>query len=277
MKGKSIRYGVKRRVEIESRYESSERMLVWKGVGMKNTLFPNSKILLMYPVLNEEKKIGSAIQRVPEGYVDEILVVDDDSSDNTRGVCSQLGAIVLKNEVQSGVGRCIRRAIQHGWEKGFDVLVIMAGNNKDEPKEIPVLLDPILNHGFDFVQGSRYLKGGRYGNMPFYRILASRFIHPWLFSLISGKYITDSTNGFRAIKLSSVKQAEIDLDQPWLNHYELEPYLFYKMIRLGFKVCEAPVTKIYPPKELGYTKMKPITGWWNILKPLIYLGLRIWR
>ena len=51
--------------------------------------------------------------------------------------------------------------------------------------------------------------------------------------------------------------------------YELEPYLFFKMIRLGYKVTEVPVTKIYPPHELGYTKMKPITGWWSILRPAV--------
>jgi len=65
----------------------------------------------------------------------------------------------------------------------------------------------------------------------------------------------------------------LDLDQRWLNAYELEVYLFFKAIRLGYKVKEVPVTKIYPPHELGYTKMKPITGWWSILRPLVFLGL----
>ena len=59
------------------------------------------------------------------------------------------------------------------------------------------------------------------------------------------------------------------------DEYELEIYLFYKLIKLGYKVKEAPVTKIYPPKELGYTKMKPIIGWWNMLKPIFFLGLGI--
>ena len=54
-----------------------------------------------------------------------------------------------------------------------------------------------------------------------------------------------------------------------------QPYVFYKAIKLGYKVCEVPVTNIYPPKHLGYTKMKPITGWWSILRPLLYLALKI--
>jgi len=127
------------------------------------------------------------------------------------------------------------------------------------------------------VQGSRYLKGGDFGNMPFYRQLATRYVHPLLFSLFVGRRFTDTTNGFRAIRLSALRDPRIDMDQPWLDRYELEPYLFFKMNRLGYKVTEVPVTKIYPPHELGYTKMKPVTGWWSILRPVLLLGLGIKR
>jgi dolichol-phosphate mannosyltransferase len=113
--------------------------------------------------------------------------------------------------------------------------------------------------------------------MPFYRRLATRYMHPLLFSLLVGRRFTDTTNGFRAIRLSALADPRIDLDQRWLDQYELEPYVFYKMITLGYRVTEVPVTKIYPPHELGYTKMKPITGWWSILRPLVLLGLRLKR
>jgi len=167
----------------------------------------------------------------------------------------------------------IRTAIRYAQGKHYDAIVILAGNDKDRPTEIPRLLDPIRSRGYDFVQGSRYLKGGEYGKMPFYRRLATGYVHPLLFSLVSGKRITDSTNGFRAIRLALFDDPRIDIDQPWMNQYELEPYVFFKAIKLGYKVAEVPVTKIYPPKSLGYTKMKPITGWWSILRPLFLLGL----
>lgn len=89
--------------------------------------------------------------------------------------------------------------------------------------------------------------------------------------------MTDTTNGFRAVRMSMLDDARINLNQQWLDHYELEPYLLYKAIMLGYKVIEVPVTKIYPPRSEGYTKMKAITGWWSILRPLVYLGLRIKR
>jgi len=233
------------------------------------------KVLATSIAFNEELKIGRVLDRFEPGLVDQVAVVDDGSTDGTPGVIEEKGAVLLKHETRQGAGAAIRTAIRYAQQNAFDVLVILAGNDKDRPVEIPRLLAPIKEDGFDFVQGSRYQKGGEYGRMPAYRRMATGVIHPLLFSLVSGKRITDSTNGFRAMRLSLFDDQEINLDQPWLDKYELEPYVFYKAIKLGYKVCEVPVTKIYPPKHLGYTKMKPITGWWSILRPLVYLALKI--
>ncbi len=226
---------------------------------------------------NEAKKIGRVLDRFTPGLVDCVAVVDDASTDETADVARSKGAMVISHQVRSGAGAAIRTAIRHARANGFDVLVILAGNDKDRPPEIERLLAAIEDEGCDFVQGSRYLPGGDFGEMPGYRQVATRFVHPLLFSLIVWRRFTDTTNGFRAIRLAALDDRRIDLDQPWLDKYELEPYLFYKMVTLGYGVKEVPVTKIYPPKELGYTKMKPITGWWSILRPLVLLGLRIKR
>ncbi|MFC1453214.1 glycosyltransferase family 2 protein [Verrucomicrobiota bacterium] len=222
---------------------------------------------------NEERKIGSVLDRFEPGLVDEVAVVDDGSSDNTAAVVRDKGATLLTHEIRRGAGAAIRTAIGYARENGFGILVILAGNDKDRPAEIPRLTGPIRNEAYDFVQGSRYLAGGRYGKMPVHRRLATGFVHPWLFSIAVRRRITDSTNGFRAIRLSLFDDPRIDIGQDWLDHYELEPYLFYKAVRLGYRVTEVPVTKIYPPKSLGYTKMKPFTGWWSIVKPVVYLAL----
>lgn len=233
------------------------------------------RVLAAAIAFNEEKKIGRVLDRFTAGIVDEVLVVDDGSTDGTGAVVKARGASLLRHEARRGAGAAIRSAIRYAQKAGYDVIVILAGNDKDRPTEIPRLTRPIAEEGCDFVQGSRYLPGGEYGNMPLYRRFATQFLHPWLFSLAAGRRITDSTNGFRAIRLGMLADARINLDQPWLDQYELEPYVFYQAIRLGYKVREVPVTKIYPPKELGYTKMKPIVGWWSILKPVIYLMLHL--
>lgn len=239
------------------------------------------KILVCPVAYNENVKLRNAIVRFLKSPVRaqvDYLIVDDASDDGTTEMIAgfrEEGVRTLKHERRSGVGVCIRTAIRYAIAEGYSVLVIMAGNDKDNPDEIPRLLEPIFNGQADLVQGSRYLaSGGIGGDMPLYRKWATR-LHPVLMSWLTGKKITDSTNGFRAFRLDLFKDQRINIDQPWLDHYELEPYLLYKVLTLGYRFREAAVTKIYPSKKLGYTKMRPVLGWWSILKPLFYLGLRL--
>ena len=239
------------------------------------------KVLVCPVAFNENVKLQNAIKRFLKsplcGKVD-YLIVDDASSDGTTlMICSYAskGVQTIRHEKRSGVGSAIRTAIHYARKSGYEVLVIMAGNDKDNPNEIPVLLNPILKEGYDFVQGSRYLHPkGTGGDMPFYRKIATR-LHPFLMSCITMRRLTDSTNGFRAFRLNMFDNEQINIDQSWLNQYELEPYLLFKALKLGYKFKEAPVTKIYPSQKLGYTKMKPMVGWWSILRPVVYLGLGI--
>jgi dolichol-phosphate mannosyltransferase len=230
-------------------------------------------VIAIAPVLDEEKKIGEVVRRVPRDVVDETLVVDDGSTDRSASVAEALGARVIRLGRTLGVGAAIRAGYAHAIDNGFDVAVVMAGNNKDSPEEIPVLLDPIAAGRADFVQGSRFLKrAADFGAMPAYRRVATR-IHPLLFSLVARRRVTESTNGFRAIHRRVLTDPRLNLNQRWLDEYELEPYLYIRTIRLGYVTVEVPVSKVYPPRALGQTKMVPIVGWWSMLRPLVYMGL----
>ena len=239
--------------------------------------------ILVCPVaFNEHIKLRNVIERFLKSPVRpqvDYLIVDDGSDDGTTEVIHEYqsqGVQTIKHAKRSGVGAAIRTAIEHARKEKYDIIVIMAGNDKDNPDEIPHLLEPITQEGFDLIQGSRYLgKVGSGGQMPFYRKLATR-LHPFVFSIFTGRPLTDTTNGFRAIRLSIFDDQRINLNQTWLNTYELEPYILWKVITLGYKFKETFVTKIYPPKQLGgYTKMIPLISWWSILKPLFYLRLGI--
>ena len=235
------------------------------------------RVLATPIAFNEEAKIGAVVDRCLAVPGVDFAVVDDGSTDRTPAIIRAKGVRCLRHGERRGVGAAIRTAVQAARAEGYDVLVVMAGNDKDRPDEIPRLVAPIAEGRADLVQGSRYLAGGAFGGMPRYRHWATRRMHPWLLSLLTGQRMTDTTNGFRAIRLALLKDRRIDLDQPWLDRYELEPYLLMRAITLGLRVVEVPVTKIYPPKALGYTKMAPITGWWSVLRPLILLGLRLKR
>lgn len=235
-------------------------------------MYKGKKIIVLIPAYNEEAKIGRVIDRCNLNLVDTLLVIDDGSTDATAAVAKVRGATVLSLGRICGVGAALRRGLEYGRQTSHEIAVFMAGNDKDDPAEIPRLLDPICDDDCDLVMGSRFLEGGGYGgDMPFYRKAATR-LHPWLMSKFVGKRITESTNGFRAFKLSLLEDRRIRLDQRWLDEYGLEVYLLFKALKLGYKHAEVPCTKIYPPKRLGVTKMKPVWGWWNILRPIYLLG-----
>jgi dolichol-phosphate mannosyltransferase len=240
-------------------------------------MYRGLSVIVIAPAYNEEAKIGEVVRRTPRDVADEVLVVDDGSTDRTAEVARTLGASVVSLDRIAGVGAALREGYRYAVDRGYDVAVVLAGNNKDSPEETPALLDPIAANRADFVQGSRFLKpDADFGAMPVYRKLATR-IHPILFSLAARRRVTESTNGFRAVHRRVLTDPRIDLSQTWLDHYELEPYLYLRAIQLGYRTVEVPVTKIYPPKRLGQTKMRPVIDWWTILRPLVYLGLGIKR
>jgi glycosyltransferase involved in cell wall biosynthesis len=233
------------------------------------------KVIAMAPVLDEEQKIALVVRRTPRDIVDGMLVIDDGSTDRSAEVARREGARVISMGRVAGVGAALRAGYAEALAGGYDVAVVMAGNNKDSPEEITRLLDPIAEGRADFVQGSRFLsKGADFGAMPLYRKVATR-VHPLLFSLVTGRWVTESTNGYRAVHRRILEDPRLDLDQAWLDGYELEPYLYIRSIQLGYRTLEAPVSKVYPPKSVGQTKMKPISGWWSMLKPLVLMGLRL--
>lgn len=236
-------------------------------------MYKNHRVVLLSCAWNEEGKIETMLERLPWDMAEEVVVVDDGSTDRTADLCRQAGATVISLGACLGVGYALREGLRYCREQGHELVVTVAGNNKDDPSEIPRLLDPICDQGFDFVMGSRFLEGGGYGgDMPAYRKLATR-LHPWLIGVFTGTRITESTNGFRAMRLGVLDDPRIDLDQGWLDHYELEVYLLMKLLKLSeYRTTEVPCTKIYPQKKLGRTKMRPVTDWWRILRPVFLLG-----
>lgn len=221
---------------------------------------------------NEAVKLKIQFARFAVGHTDEVLLIDDGSTDGSGDVGRAAGATVIRHPRRRGAGAAIRTAIKYALDKNADVITIMAGNDKDRPEEIPRLVEK-LDEGYDFVIGSRYLPGGSFQNTPFYRILATRFAHPWVVWLTTGRKLTDTSTGFRAFRTSVFRDPRIKLEQDWLDEYDCEMYTMYKAITLGYKITEVPANKIYPPWALNYTKMKPFSGWWKMLRAFFYLRL----
>jgi len=182
---------------------------------------------------------------------------------------------LIHNPERKGIGYAIRQGYQYALDNNFDLIVVIAGNGKDDPREIPRLTAPILKEGIDYVQGSRFLPGGRRQKNPFLRSIFTR-LFPVVWTSMTGVHCTEVTNGFRAYKSSILNDRRINVSQTWLDNYELEYYLHYKALTLGYKFAERPVSKDYTEIRKGkYSHISPLKDWWQIVGPVFLLKLGV--
>lgn len=227
------------------------------------------KVIVIIPAYNEEGKVGKVVSGIlNDGYnarlVNEVLVVEDGSQDKTKVEAETAGATVISHERNRGVSEAIRTGIEYAIKEKYDVCVVMGADTQDYPSEIKKIVKPILNDGYDFVQGSRYLKGQRTVDMPSSRSITTR-IFTLFFRLSSGFPATDASNGFRAFKTDIFNKIEIPAN---LGKWDFEPYLYLQAVKKGLKVTEVPVTKKYDLQK-GFSKMQPITSWISVASPMI--------
>ena len=245
---------------------------------MDQTAVPRLRVMSITPVLNEEARIGRIVQEMPRDWVDTVVVVNDGSTDATETAAREAGAEVVSHDRTRGVGAAIRTGLHVAIERGFDAVVVTSGSGKTKSSEVPRLLQRLEHDGLDMAQGSRYVPGGTAGNMPMQRRIGTR-AYSVCFSLLVGRWVTDASSGFRAMRTSFLKDSRLHLDQEWLDRYELEPYLLYKVITLGYKMAEVPVTIEYPPPVPGtpYTRIRAIVDWWRLIRPAVFLRLGLRR
>lgn len=240
---------------------------------------PTSRIVVIIPIYREVGKIGKVLGRFRPGLVDEICVIADDPNrailDELWGAATSLQVPfkLVQNPERKGIGFAIKQGFEYALANGYDIIVVMAGNGKDDPLEIPRLTRPILNGTYDYVQGSRFLPGGHRERNPLLRGMFSR-LFPVMWTWSTGVHCTDVTNGFRAYRTELLRDPNVRFRQDWLNHYELEYYLHYKALTLNYRFTERPISKTYPPRTQGkYTHISPLRDWWQIVGPLLLLRI----
>jgi dolichol-phosphate mannosyltransferase len=238
-----------------------------------NNPAPAQRVLIVIPAYNEEGKVGIVVSKIPADMAQQVVVVNDCSTDCTAAEAEKAGARVINHGHNMGVGAGIRTGIDYAIANGYNIVAILSGDDQHDPNDLQGVLRLILEDGYDFVQGSRRLGGLQAPNISLFRRILT-WVYSKVFWVLTGFHCTDATNGGRAFRTSIFEDQRINLWQDWLNTYQLEPYLLYKVVKGGrFKVTEAPMKIIYHQK--GTTKMKPFRDWWRIFQPMIYLSLGI--
>ena len=205
-----------------------------------------ANVVAIIPAYNEEKALADVIDRTLE-HVDEVIVVDDGSSDKTSEVAIEAGARVIKHSVNLGKGE----ALKSGFKTIGDdsIIITIDGDGQHNPSEIPDLVRPIIEDGADLVNGSRYMNGPE-ENTPAYRRVGQKVLDIAT-NISAGTKVTDSQSGFRAF---SPKSKNVFRFKD--TGFGIESEMLVDAAEAGLKIVEVPITVRY---DLDGSTKDPIT------------------
>ncbi len=228
----------------------------------------NSRIAVIIPIWNEGAAILDQLRRMQDASLHlDIVLCDGNSSDGSTSVSrlKGLGVRTLLVTDQVGLGTALRLGFCYAMDHGYEGVIALDGNGKDGVEAISVFGECLVK-GFDLVQGSRFMTGGRHSNTPWERYIGIRLLIAPAMSMAAGFRYTDPTNGFKGLSRRFLLDDSVQPLRPVFQQFNLQFYLNYIAPRLGFRVTEIPVSRVYPKGVSTPTKIVGIRAKWRLLR-----------
>ena len=229
--------------------------------------------LAVVPCYNEEATIGSVVLKTKH-HVDEVLVVDDGSTDDTAKIAKEAGATVISHKLNMGKSGGIKTGFKYALAKGFDYVVTIDGDGQHNPAEIPTVLENVTNNGHDISIGFR---SGTSTEMPKWRRVGKRILD-YTTSAGNGGFVTDSQCGFRAFNKKAVNGLASRLNG---DAFSVESEQLIKAHELGLNVVNTRVSCKY--NNLDTSTKNPASHAFSVLgyviwlvaekRPLLFIGV----
>jgi len=228
-----------------------------------------AKVLAGIPAYNEASCVGSVVVQAGQ-YADEVIVVDDGSTDNTASVAALAGATVIQHSPNQGYGAAVQSVLAEARKRDPDVLVLLDADGQHDPHEIPAVIEPILR-GFDLVVGSREAQKEK---TPAYRRLGQKVLFRAT-RLASRTAISDSECGFRAFSRRAI--SKLDLRERGMA---VSAETVARAAASGLKITEVPISNIYVrdgstlnPVRHGVGVLSRVLVMIARMRPLFFFGV----
>ena len=232
-----------------------------------------SDYVVLIPIINEGDRIRKELLRAQKHSVSsfaDIVICDGGSTDGStkesRLKALDVNTLLVKQDVGKQ-GAQLRMGIWWALERGYKGIITIDGNNKDSIEDVPRFIEK-LEEGYDLVQGSRFIPGGRAIRTPYLRTISVKLIHAPIISLAAHQRFTDTTNAYRAYSRRYLTDERVQPLREVFVTYELLAYLSIRATQIGMKACEIPVTRAYPKTGKVPTKISFFKGNMELMKIL---------
>lgn len=220
---------------------------------------------LVIPVINEGARFMDQLRRMHAAGImnlTDVIIADGGSTDGTadHDALAALGVRTLIVKRDSGrLSAQLRMGYAYAMQEGYEGVITIDGNGKDSVESVADFV-AALDQGYDYVQASRFIAGGRAENTPPVRLLAIRLVHAPLISLAARHWFTDTTQGYRAYSRRYLLDPRVRPFRHIFDSYELLAYLSARCTRIGLRATEIPTTRAYPAKGPIPTKISHVRG-----------------
>jgi glycosyltransferase involved in cell wall biosynthesis len=227
------------------------------------------KILIALPAYNEANYIGSVVLEAKQ-YADEVIVIDDGSTDRTARIAGLAGATVVSHGENKGYGMAIQSLLAEAARRSPDILVLLDADAQHNPEEIPLLIKAV-SEGADLALGSRKMQSG---NIPSYRHFGQKILS-YFTRILSKSKLSDTETGFRAFSRKAI--ASLELKEKGMA---ISAETISAASAKGLKVAEVPVSAIYTkdgstlnPVKHGLGALQRIMVMISERRPLLFFGI----
>ncbi len=202
----------------------------------------NKKIVIFMPARNTAHLLEKTYKDIPSDFADQIILVDNSSSDDTVEVAYSLGMKVIRHENNLGYGGSLKTGYATAIKEGADIVVMLHSDNQYDPKFLPQIVKPIVDDEADAVLGSRILGGeAKTGGMPWWKYIAN----VWLTRLINraiGSNIKEFHTGYRAYNREVLEHLPYRYNS---DNFLFDTEIIIQVIKHGFRIKEVPIPTRY--------------------------------
>jgi glycosyltransferase involved in cell wall biosynthesis len=233
-------------------------------------MYKERRIAVVVPAYNEARLVAGVLCSLP-GYVDHVVAVDDCSTDDTAAAIAAAGdarVVAMRTPGNQGVGGATLLGYRKALELGCDVAVKMDGDGQMSPEHLHLLLDAVVEQGYDYAKGNRFLAGGSLSAMPRHRLFGN-VVLTFVNKLASGYWhVFDPQNGYTAISADALRRLDFDLIH--------RRYFFENDMLIALNFHNARVRDVPIPARYGdeHSDLSPFRV--GVTFPLLFVP-RLWR